>query len=150
MLEQRRAPHGLGMFLRAAHVAEADRDNVLLELPSGPGLEKLSGESTARRSVQDTLSELLGRPIALSVRSTAYGPDGAAGAGQGADGPSDTSRPDDGAGHAAPADRGRRGRPQPPQRITPEGVKAEKLARLTREDAGLDAAVRNWDLELLD
>jgi DNA polymerase III subunit gamma/tau len=69
MLEQGRAPHGLGIFLKAAHVAEADASTVLLEVPPGPGLERLSGDSPARAAVQQILSELLGHPIALSVRS---------------------------------------------------------------------------------
>jgi DNA polymerase III subunit gamma/tau len=71
MVEQRRAPHGLGIFLKSAHVAEADAGSVVIELPPGPGLEKLTGESTARAAVQKIMAELLGRPIELSVRSVA-------------------------------------------------------------------------------
>jgi DNA polymerase III subunit gamma/tau len=69
MLEQGRAPHGLGIFLKAAHVAEADRSSVLLDVPPGPGLEKLSGDAPARVAVERILGELLGRPVVLSVRS---------------------------------------------------------------------------------
>jgi DNA polymerase III subunit gamma/tau len=119
MLQQGRAPHGLGIFLKAAHVAEADRDSVLLEVPAGPGLERLSGESAARREVEQVLSSLLGRPIALSVRSVAPVQH-----------------------HVGPA--------EPPQRITPERVRLEKLARISGSDKGLKQAVEHWDLELLD
>jgi DNA polymerase III subunit gamma/tau len=119
MLQQGRAPHGLGIFLKAAHVAEADRDTVLLEVPAGPGLERLSGESAARREVEQVLSSLLGRPIALSVRSVAPAHQ-----------------------HVGP--------PEPPQRITPERVRLEKLARISGADKGLKQAVEHWDLELLD
>jgi DNA polymerase III subunit gamma/tau len=75
MLEQGRAPHGLGIFLKAAHVAEAGGGSVVIELPPGPGLERLSGESAARASIQATLSELLGSPIELSFRSIITAPD---------------------------------------------------------------------------
>jgi DNA polymerase-3 subunit gamma/tau len=37
-----------------------------------------------------------------------------------------------------------------PARITPERVRAEKLAALTRDDEALDVAVKDWDLELFD
>ncbi|HSJ06117.1 MAG TPA: hypothetical protein VK936_05400, partial [Longimicrobiales bacterium] len=76
MVEQRRAPHGLGIFLKSAHVAEADAASVVIELPPGPGLEKLAGESTARAAVQKIMAELLGRPIELSVRSVPQAPAG--------------------------------------------------------------------------
>jgi DNA polymerase III subunit gamma/tau len=75
MLERGRAPHGLGIFLKAAHVAEADSATVTIELPPGPGLEQLSGHpSAARAAVQAILAELLGRPIELHVRATASAP----------------------------------------------------------------------------
>jgi DNA polymerase III subunit gamma/tau len=123
MLEQRRAPHGLGIFLKAAHVAEADRRTVVLEVPAGPGLERLTGaESAARRSVQEILGELLGRDVELVVRSAAGAP---------------------GAAHPA-------GRADAPVRITPERVRTARLAKLSRQDPLLADAVRDWDLELLD
>jgi DNA polymerase III subunit gamma/tau len=119
MLERKRAPHGLGIFLKAAYVAEATRDSITLEMPAGPGAERLSGQSPARVAVQNVISDLLGRQVALSVRGT------------GAD-----MRAADGRAPAA--------------RITPEMVRSEKLANLTRGDPGLRSAVEAWDLELLD
>src|SRR5690606_33396702 len=101
-LEQRRAPHGLGIFLKAATIGEVSGSTVILEVPAGPGLERLSGESTARVAVRDVLSELLGHTIELNVRPAGY------------------SDPD--AGDVAP---------EPPRRITPERVKAERLAALS-------------------
>jgi DNA polymerase III subunit gamma/tau len=122
MLEHRRAPHGLGIFLKAAHVAEADRQSVVLQIPPGPGLERMSGaDSAARRAVQQTLGEILGRDIQLLVRSAASA--------------------------AAP---GAGPRPDAPSRITPERVRGERLARLSSQDPLLARAIQHWDLELLD
>ena len=122
MLDQRRAPHGLGIFLKAATIGDVSGDSVALEVPAGPGLERLSGESTARVAVRDILSELLGRTIELVVRPAGY------------------SDPDAGDIVA----------PEPPRRITPAGVKAERLAALSREDPAFRAAISGWDLDLVD
>ncbi|HSK19881.1 MAG TPA: DNA polymerase III subunit gamma/tau [Longimicrobiales bacterium] len=121
MLEQRRAPHGLGIFLKAATIGEISGNQVVLEVPAGPGLERLSGESTSRVAVRDVLSELLGATIDLTVRPAGY------------------ADPD--AGDSAP---------EPPRRITPERVKAERLAALSRDDPAFRAAIQSWDLELFD
>jgi DNA polymerase III subunit gamma/tau len=118
MLDQGRAPHGLGIFLKAAHVAEADSTSVLLHVPPGPGLEKLSGDAPARLAVERILSELLGRPIILSVRAVVP------------------------VQHQAG--------PDAPSRITPERVRNDRLARISRSDGGLKEAVERWDLELSD
>jgi DNA polymerase III subunit gamma/tau len=118
MLAKGMAPHGLGIFLKAAHVAEADAASVLLDVPAGPGLEKLSGDAPARLVVERTLSELLGRPISLTVRAVVP------------------------VQHQAG--------PDAPSRITPEGVRSERLARISKSDAGLKNAVERWDLELID
>ena len=104
------------MFLKTARVSHATIDDVMLELPEGPGLDRLTSEPALHVAVQDVLSELVGRRIQLHVRA----------------GKQDVSA------EAAPA------------RITPERVRAEKLATLTRDDEALDVAVRDWDLELLD
>jgi DNA polymerase III subunit gamma/tau len=121
MIEERRAPHGLGIFLKAATVGDVTGDTVILEVPAGPGLERLSGESTARVAVRGIMGELLGRTIELTVR------------------PAGHSDPD-----ASDTD------PESPRRITPERVRAERLAALSRDDPALRAAIRSWDLELLD
>jgi len=117
MLDEKRAPHGMGLFLKAAYIAEATESTIVLHMPDGPGLEKLSGETTERVAVQAALSEILGRSIDLRVSGGAAAPD--------------TAR-------------------EPVQRITPERVKTEKLASLTRDDAALSRAVTEWDLELID
>jgi DNA polymerase III subunit gamma/tau len=119
MLHEKRAPHGLAIFLKAAHVEEAEDDNVVLQMPAGPGAERLTGEGPARTAVEEVLSDLLGRPIRVSIRV-------ASSAGRGV------------------------GSPEAPQRITPERVKSERLAALSKADPGLRAAVEAWDLELLD
>ncbi len=109
-----RIPHGLGIFLKAAQAEEDEADRVVLSLPPGPGLERLSGESRAAHALQDAFSEALGRPVRLAIRS--------AGA----------------------------GRPTGPQRLTPEQVRSDRLARIAGEQPLLARAVRDWDLELLD
>src|SRR5690606_37594540 len=121
MVEQRRAPHGLGIFLKAATIGDATEDVIVLEVPAGPGLERLSGESTVRVAVRDVMAELLGRTIELPVRP---------------------------AGHSDP--RGAGSAPEPSPRITPERVRTERLAALARGDEGIRAAIEGWDLELLD
>lgn len=37
-----------------------------------------------------------------------------------------------------------------PVRLTPEGLKEERVRKLSREEPALDRAVREWDLEMLD
>jgi hypothetical protein len=67
MLEQRRAPHGFGMFLKAARVADATTDAITLEMPESPGLERITSDMPVRVAIQNVLSELLGRRIELHV-----------------------------------------------------------------------------------
>jgi hypothetical protein len=121
MLEQRRAPHGIGIFLKAATIGEVSGTDVVLEVPAGPGFERLSGESATRSAVRDIMAELLGCSIGLSIRAAGH------------------SDPD--AGDASP---------EPPRRITPEAVRAERLAAISRDDPAVRAAVQSWDLELVD
>jgi hypothetical protein len=40
--------------------------------------------------------------------------------------------------------------PDAPRRLTPELVKTEKLARMTKDDPVLGKAVEEWNLELMD
>ncbi|HUF50902.1 MAG TPA: DNA polymerase III subunit gamma/tau, partial [Longimicrobiales bacterium] len=117
MLEERRVPQGLGIFMKTARIAEASDDALTLEMTAGPGLERLSGESVLRASLQAVFGELLGHPVQLRVQAAA-------------------------AAHPAAA--------ASPERITPQRVKDEKLATLSRDDAALGRAVQSWDLELLD
>ena len=121
MLEQRRAPHGIGIFLKAATIGEVTGADVVLEVPAGPGFERLSGESATRTAVRDIMAELLGCSIGLSIRAAGH------------------SDPD--AGDASP---------EPPRRITPEAVRAERLAAISRDDPAVRAAIQSWDLELID
>jgi DNA polymerase III subunit gamma/tau len=120
MLESRRAPHGLGILLQSAHVAEADRAAVVLDVPAGPAFDRLTGDSADRLALQRVMSELLGRTVTVSVRAAAASP-----------------------GRPGEAD-------DQPRRITPERVRRERLARLASADPRIEAAVREWDLELID
>jgi DNA polymerase III subunit gamma/tau len=108
-------PNGILIFLAAAHT-RLEGDRFTLELPQGPGFERISSEPTTRRALEEALSSELGREIRLDVRM----------AGQDDD------------------------RSRPVERLTPEGVRAEQLGRLTRADPLLAQVVENWDLELLD
>ena len=109
-----RVPHGLGIFLKVARVEEQGGDRVVLSLPPGPGLERLSGDSRAARALEQAFSEALGRKVQLVVQAAS-------------------------AGEAVA-----------PRRLTPEQVRADKLARIAREQPMLARAVEAWDLELLD
>ena len=60
-------PSGMRPFLRAAKVTEEPGGRVLIELPAGPGFERLSSRTTHRR-LADALEELLQRPTELTLR----------------------------------------------------------------------------------
>jgi DNA polymerase III subunit gamma/tau len=62
-------PNGLAAFLHAARVSEPEPGRVLLELPAGPGLERLSAEPVARTSLEKVLSEQLGRAVRIDVQT---------------------------------------------------------------------------------
>jgi len=63
----------LRFFLRAAHVAAVEGERVVLELPPGPGLERMTSDSAVRRKLADALAERLGRPVELEVRAAGSG-----------------------------------------------------------------------------
>ncbi len=67
-------PSGMRPFLRAAKVTEEPSGRVLIELPAGPGLERLSSPTTHRR-LADALEELLQRPAELTLREAGDGSD---------------------------------------------------------------------------
>jgi DNA polymerase-3 subunit gamma/tau len=62
-------PNGLAIFLRAARVSESEPGHVVVELPAGPGLERLRAEPAAQRALESAISEQLGRSIALEPRA---------------------------------------------------------------------------------
>jgi hypothetical protein len=116
LLGEHRLPRGLGILLKVASVAEESDDRVTLEVPPGPGLERLA-DPAARKTLEQALGERLGHDITLVVRGVG-------------------ERQDESAVR--------------PARLTPEKVRADKLARLTRDQPTLDRAVREWDLELFE
>jgi DNA polymerase-3 subunit gamma/tau len=61
-------PQGLGLFLKAARVVELDQARLALEMPPGPGLERLAAEPATRRALEALFSEQLARPIQLEIR----------------------------------------------------------------------------------
>lgn len=103
---------GLKVFLRAARVAAVEEGRVVIELPPGPGLDRLTSERPLQQRLAARLAESLGRPIVLDVRAAAE--------------------------------------PTPADRLTPERVRDERLARLAREEPVLGKAVQEWELELRD
>lgn len=105
-------PVGMGIFLKAAQVSEGEGGRVSMEMPAGPGLERMLNEPMTRAAVERALARHLGREITLEV---------------------------------API-----GGASPPQRLTREQVKSDRLARLTREEPALGRAVQELDLELSD
>jgi hypothetical protein len=63
----------LRFFLRAAHVAAVDGERVVLELPPGPGLERMTSDPGVRRMLANALAERLGRAVELEVREAGAG-----------------------------------------------------------------------------
>ncbi len=59
-------PPGMRPFLRAAQVSESDDGSVVIKLPAGPGLERLSAPVACRR-LSEALGDLLGRSIDIVV-----------------------------------------------------------------------------------
>jgi len=107
-------PNGILFFLAAAN-ARLSGDTVILELPAGPGLERLSSESATRGALQSAFSEELGRPVTVDARA------------RGAESDAYSAR-----------------------RLTPERVRSDQLARLSKTAPLLNQAVEVWDLELMD
>jgi DNA polymerase-3 subunit gamma/tau len=70
-------PNGLAVFLRAAQITEPESGHILVEMPVGPGLERLRTEPATRQALESALSQQLGRPIQLDARAAA-GADGSA------------------------------------------------------------------------
>ncbi len=66
-------PAGIGPFLRAAQVVHMDDEQIVLELPAGPGFERLSTEPVTLRAVEDALAERVGHSRRLVVRSMGRG-----------------------------------------------------------------------------
>ncbi|HEX7050320.1 MAG TPA: DNA polymerase III subunit gamma/tau [Longimicrobiales bacterium] len=62
-------PPGLAAFLKAARVLADGDDQVFLELPPGPGLDRLTAEPASRRSLEQALGRRLGRDVTLGVRA---------------------------------------------------------------------------------
>ncbi len=118
LVQHRRGlPHGLGILLSAASIREPEPGRLLLELPRGPGLERLSTDRTAHDALRSALGQELGRPVELELKGLGDG---------------------EGTGPAAAG------------RLTPERVRSEQLARLSRAAPALGRAVEMLDLELLD
>ena len=61
-------PQGLGLFLKAARVVELDGGRIALEMPPGPGLERLNAEPNTRRTLETLFTEQLARPVQLEIR----------------------------------------------------------------------------------
>jgi DNA polymerase-3 subunit gamma/tau len=116
LVESRRIPAGMGVFLKAAEVEEDTEGRVILTLPTGPGLERLN-DVAIKRDVETALSNELGRKITIEPRANANTTERATG---------------------------------PVERLTPEKVKNDQLARMSRDEPVLGKAVKDWDLELLD
>ncbi|HLU24664.1 MAG TPA: DNA polymerase III subunit gamma/tau [Longimicrobiales bacterium] len=60
-------PVGMGIFLKAAQVSEGEDGRVRMEMPAGPGLERMLNEPMTRAAVERALARHLGREITLEV-----------------------------------------------------------------------------------
>jgi DNA polymerase III subunit gamma/tau len=111
-----RVPAGAGFLLRSADDFAIDEGGTIrVGLPEGSPLLDRLASSTARRPLEDGLSDRLGRRVNLLFTTT----------------------------------EGRTAQPMP-RRITAEGARQERLRRLTAEEPLLQAAVQEWDLELIE
>jgi hypothetical protein len=69
MIQKREAvPSGLLFFLPAGQ-ARMEGDTVVLELPAGPGLERLLAEPHAQKALEAGFGAELGIEVSLSVRA---------------------------------------------------------------------------------
>ena len=107
-------PNGMRPFLRAATVSHTETEGVVvIELPAGPGLERLE-EPSARRTLQKALGGLMKTEPKIVVRASGGGA------------------------------------PGPPERISPEAVRNDRMKGLIKLEPRLQHAVDELDLELLD
>ena len=115
-------PSGMRPFLRAANVSHSEAEGVVvIELPAGPGLERLE-DPAARRTLQKALGGLMNTEPEIVVRASGHdAPDGA---------------PD--------------GDPLRRERISPESVRKDRMKGLIKREPSLQHAVDELDLELLD
>ena len=67
LVSARKVPGGLSIFLKAAVVTETVPDHVVLEVPPGPGLERMT-DPAAQHAIQKALGDRLGRTIHLEIR----------------------------------------------------------------------------------
>lgn len=59
-------PAGLGLFLRVAKVSPGEEaDSLIVEVPPGPGYERLNTEPATRRALEEAISAECGREIRL-------------------------------------------------------------------------------------
>ncbi len=115
-------PSGMRPFLRAATVSDSGSEGVVvIELPAGPGLERLEDPS-ARRTLQKALGGLMHSEPEIVFQASGDGT------------PAGTA-----AGAAAR-----------PERISPETVQKDRMKGLIKREPRLQHAVDELDLELLD
>lgn len=68
-------PPGLGVFLKAADLVE-EGERLIIELPPGPGLERLATGGVEHRQLESVLSRRVGRPVTLEARVGGGGGEG--------------------------------------------------------------------------
>jgi DNA polymerase-3 subunit gamma/tau len=72
LIQKRQAvPSGLLFFLPAGQARLEADDTIILELPPGPGLERLMAEQAAQKALEQAFSTEMARTIRLEVRSGA-------------------------------------------------------------------------------
>jgi DNA polymerase-3 subunit gamma/tau len=70
--ERRGVPNGAAIFLKAARIHAARPDLLVLEIPPGPGLERMS-DAAARTALEKALRDELGGALTLEVRAPGSG-----------------------------------------------------------------------------
>ena len=122
-------PAGMRPFLRAAVVNLGDDGALVVELPDGPGLERLK-EQTSLRTLRHALEAVMGARPEIVVRATS---------GVSAE-----------KAERITPETAERITPETAERITPETVRGDRLRELIQREPLLRHAVEELDLELLD
>ena len=74
LLESREGiPQGMSLFLKASTISEPQPGKVVLEIPTGPALEKLSTDAKAWATLERALAGKLNRDVALEIRAQGAG-----------------------------------------------------------------------------
>ncbi|HWV56515.1 MAG TPA: hypothetical protein VNZ57_03505, partial [Longimicrobiales bacterium] len=65
-------PAGLRSFLRAARISEPEPGRLVIDVPPGPGWERLSADTATRIALQEALASRTGRQLTVELRAAQF------------------------------------------------------------------------------